>query len=378
MGNAVKGIDALLIGINEIFTEDENAKQSFIDLLYAGGDIFSVSVKNKKAQEVFKDLLINIEKYSVSGGNIYTNNDDYNNDSNGIYVNTGLINGIRELWPGIVELFIKAKGNWENENLPDYSPIYDPQNGESIMEFLTHQFYQLKLTTGIDLNDKNSPYGNGGIEKSLLRMIEYNAYGEKRSEAEYKVSYLDHLLYTLTSAYDFGFFTRMSSNGEPYENHGYGHGKKTNGVITLNDTLYSMTTGRKVDTLNNIHNAYTLALTQRTEQADYIFRASSPFTSSQAMNHKFYMGYDFPALTLLNGFSVGDAGLPNGGEHAEEFKQDSGIRNISQISNTTNGEDNRTYYPNLLTLSIRFISPLPHRPSFRQSLPPPHSPHKGG
>lgn len=345
LGNSVKGFDALLMGFNQIFTSDEIARSAFIDFLYAGSDIFSVSVNGNTSAEVLKDLLINIEKYSIEGGNIYDSNSNYNNDSNGIYVNVDLINGTRELWPSFVELFIKAKGNWENNELPDYSKIYDPENGESIMEFLTHQFYQLKLTAGIDLNDELSDYGNGGIEESLLKMIEYNAYGEKRTEANYKVSYLDHLLYTLTSAYDFGYFTRISSDNEPYTNHGYGHAKKTNGIITLNDTLYSMTTGQKIDAMNNIHNAYSLALSHRTDQADYVFRSSELFTRSEASQHKYYMGYDFPALTLLNGFSVGDAGLANGGEHVESLKKDSGIKDISTISDSTNGEDNRTYYP---------------------------------
>lgn len=345
LGNSVKGFDALLMGFNQIFTSDEIARNAFIEFLYSGSNIFSASINGKSSSEVLKNLLINIEKYSIEGGNIYDSNPDYHNDSNGIYVNVNLINGTRELWPSFVELFIKAKGSWENSELPDYSKIYDPENGESIMEFLTHQFYQLKLTAGIDLNDELSDYGNGGIEESLLKMVEYNAYGEKRTEANYKVSYLDHLLYTLTSAYDFGYFTRMSSDNEPYPNHGYGHGKKTNGVITLNDTLYSMTTGQKVDAMNNIHNAYSLALAHRTDQANYIFRSSEPFTRTEANQHKYYMGYDFPALNLLNGFSVGDAGLPNGGEHVEKLKKDSGVKDISTISDSTNGEDNRTYYP---------------------------------
>jgi hypothetical protein len=345
LGNSVKGFDALLLGFNQVFTSDEIARQAFIDFLYSGSDIFSAKIKDKSSSQVLRDLLVNIEKYSLEGGNIYDNNTDYNNDSNGIYVNVNLINGTKELWPSFVSLFIKAKGSWEDESLADYSKVYDPQNGESVLEYLTHQFYQLKLTAGIDLNDETSDYGKGGIESSLLRMIEYNAYGENRKEATYKTSYLDHLLYTLTSAYDFGYLTRLSSSDEPYSNHGYGHGKKTNGIITLSDTLYSMTTGQKIDAVNNIHNAYTLALTNRLEQANYIFRSSESFTRSDAMGHKFYMGYDFPALTLLNGFSVGDAGLENGGNTVEKVKRDSGIKDISTISNTTNGEDYKTYYP---------------------------------
>ena len=345
LGQAVKGFDAILSGFNDIFSKDEEARKAFIDFLYASGDIFSAEINGKKSSEVFRELLINIQKYSIQGGNVYDANSNYNQNNNGIYVNTSIINGVKELWPSFVELFIKAKGYWENENIPDYSKIYDPQNAESVMEYLTHQFYQLKLTADIDLNDKLSDYGNGGIEKSLLKMVKYNAYGKKRTEADYKVSYLDHVLYTLTSAYDFGYLTRNGSNNEPYVNHGYGHGKRTGGIITLNDTLYSMTTGEKIDTLHNKHNAYSLALAHRTEQAEYIFRASEPFNATEASNYKFYMGYDFPALTLLNGFSVGDAGLPNGGKHVGKVKKAGGIFDINTISDITDGEDFKTYYP---------------------------------
>ena len=343
LGNSVKGVDSLIAGFSDIFIQDELAKKSFVDLIYSAVEIFTVEIDGKKSSEVLKEFMINVEKYATSGGAIYDNDSNYNNDSGGVYVNTNMINGTRELWPSLVSLFIKSKGEWESEDLPDYSVIYNKE-GESVLEFLTHQFYQLKLTAGIDLSDENSVYGNGGIEKSLLRMVEYNAYGEKRETASYKVSYLDHLLYTLTLAYDFGYLTRLSSVGEPYRNHERGHGISTKGIMTLNDTLYSMTTGIKIDTLGEEHNAYSLALNKRVEQADYVFRSSEPFSKNEASQHKFYMGYDFPALALLNGFSSGDAGIPNGGNRVDKISSGGNIIDISRVGNATRGEDYKTYF----------------------------------
>ncbi len=330
LGNATRGVDALLSGLRDISYNDADARQRLFDIIREMNNLFAVQVgpQNKRFADVLRDLMVNVEDYATIGGAVYSSNPAYNQDSSGVYVNTELRNGIREMWPSLVSLFIKAKGEWEPEDMPDWAVIHDPENGESVMEYLSRQLYMLKNNCNIDIGDPNNPYGGGELERSLRRMVTYNAYGERRDEATYTVSYLDHLLYTLASSYDFGFKTRFNADGEPYSNDADGHGsprchgESTNGIITVNDSLYSMTSHAKhakekflgITILDKWFNVYGLCLDNRLAQGNNVFRSSDPFNSSQANSHKYYMGYDYPTLALLSGFSAGDAGIPNGGE----------------------------------------------------------------
>jgi hypothetical protein len=360
LGNAVEGVDAILSAVNDIATKDEEARDSLYNTLREIGVLLTSKVGTKSFAQILQELLINAEDYATLGGAVYSSDYNYHNDNTEFYVNTELSNGLRQFWPGIMTLFIKAKGSWDTSNRPDYSPIYDPENGESVLEYLTRKLYNLKLNCGIDLD-------NYYIEDSLKRMVTYNAYGQPRNTASYKVSYLDHLLFTLIASYDFGFKTRLETNennrsGEPYTNasgypdFGYEyfhwHGEPTGGILTVNDCLYSLTSGEKNAIVADV-GAYELSLdptlpkeagkayytaSGRTTQCNYVFRSSFTFTSETALQYKFPMGYDFPSLALLSGFSAGDVGIPNGGKAGIIPTQD---------TTGTDGSNNdyRTYYP---------------------------------
>ncbi|MGB4267540.1 MAG: hypothetical protein WBK20_00010, partial [Spirochaetota bacterium] len=366
LGNAVEGMDALLSGINTIATGDPEARDALYDVIRETGNLLTAQAGSKSFADILKELMINAEDYATVGGSVYSSDNNYYNDNSTYYVNTELRNGIKQLWPGLVKLFIRY-----GDNSAD-CPIYDPvdgssslPDGRSALEYLTQKLYDLKLNCDID-------FSNYEIEPSLKRMVEYNGFGEPRSSATYKVSYLDHLLFTLIASYDFGFLTRKaSSSNEPYPNDSNDdpngqkcrlHGFPTGGIITINDSLYSMTSGAILATSSQgdigYFGSYNLALDLRVNdftwpsksvglatvtvynkgQGNYLYRSSIPFTSAQAGSYKFYMGYDFPTLTLLSGASVGDAGIPNGGK--------TGITPTS--NNTTVGDANndyRTYYP---------------------------------
>mgnify|MGYP006285842277 FL=1 len=366
LGNSTRGIDSLLSGLRDISYNDAAARQKLFDIIREMGDLFSVKVgpADKQFNEVLKDLLIDIEDYATVGGSVYSNNSDYYQDSGSIYVNTELRNGLREMWPSLMSLFIKAKGAWEPEEMPDWSVIHDPENGESPLEYLTRKLYDLKLNCGIDFEYYK-------LENSLSRMVEYNAFGEERSSSSYRVSYLDHMVYTLIASYDFGFLTRKGgSDNEPFDNNQDGHceprrhGLPSGGIITINDSLYSMASHAK-QARSNTQNctigwlgAYNLALDCRAQsqtfdgdtgglltsvkitngaQGNYIYRYKNQFTSSNASNYRYYQGYDYPTLALFSGFSAGDAGIPNGGQ--------TGIIPTSNETTVGTNNDFRTYYP---------------------------------
>jgi len=355
--------------VNDIATGDPAAREALYDVIRSSGELFTATAGGKNFATILKELMVNAEDYATVGGAVYSSTtaatrENYNKDGSDYYVNTELRNGIKTLWPGLAKLFIRAKGSWDASGRPDYSPIYDPENGESALEYLTRKLYDLKQNCGID-------FATYSIEDSLKRMVEYNGLGEKRSGASYKVSYLDHLLYTLAASNDFGYLTRIAnSSNEPYANNSSYcessnssyryrlHGTPVDGIMTVNDSLYSMTSNaiQATSTLGTIgyYGAYSLALNCRVSsqtldqdsvatvsnqgQGDFIYRSKDSFNKDNANDYKFYLGYDFPTLSLLSGASVGDAGIPNGGR--------SGITptsNTTTVGDTSN--DYRTFYP---------------------------------
>jgi hypothetical protein len=381
LGKAVSGIDIALAGIRDIAQNDAEARESLYNVIRGIGNVLTAKVGAKDFKTILRELLINVEDYATQGGLVYATNASYYNDSTGVgtgyYVNTELRNGIKQLLPALKLLFFRAKGSWETR--PDYAIVKDTVNGEAPIEMLSKVLYDLQKNCNIN-------FASYSLEPSLKRMVEYNGLGELRSGASYKVSYLDHLLFTLKGANDFGFLTRKVSTSpyndplEPYQNNyrsgfdnggGMGgltarlHGRPVDGIMTVNDSLYSMTSGQKEGRSSSQNftmwwlGAFNLALDCRVTggswggktggmvtdtmlwnrgQGDYVYRSKSSFTTAQATNYKFYLGYDFPTLALLSGASAGDAGIPNGGR--------SGITPTSNDTTVGHAQnDFRTFFP---------------------------------
>lgn len=379
LGKAVDGMDILLAGVRDIAQNDAVARDALYDVIRELGSVLTAKVGTKEFKDILRELMINVEDYATQGGSVYSSNTSYCNDSSGVgtgyYVNTELRNALKLMLPSLKLLFFRAKGSWETR--PDYSIVRDTTNGEAPVEMLAKALYDLKRCD-IDFSSYQ-------LEPSLKRMVEYNGLGQPRSSATYKVSYLDHLLYTLKMANEFGFLTRKVNTSpyndalEPYQNNyrsGFEnsgnlggltarlHGRPVDGIMTVNDSLYAMTSGQKEGRSSSQNftmwwlGAYNLALDVRLSggewdgktggmvtsttlwnrgQGDYVYRNKSQFTTGEANNYKFYLGSDFPTLALLSGASVGDAGIPNGGR--------SGITPTSNDTTIGGSNDFRTFYP---------------------------------
>ena len=211
LGNSVYGIDLLLQAVNNMVSSNNDldaadARADLYGILRETGKLMNAGGSSTAFKNRTKQLLCNIEDYYTTGGANHTS--DYYQALSGTpqrYVNAELRNAVKEMWPGLVKLFIR-----ENDPAiaPDYSIIHQT-NGvrtRSPIEWLTRALYQLK-TTGIDYSQ--SAYY---LEPSLKRMVEYNAYGEDRSTAAYKASWFDHLTATIGAGYNFGYLTRPMAN----------------------------------------------------------------------------------------------------------------------------------------------------------------------
>ena len=339
LGNAVEGIDKLLSGLNAVASQDPAVTDYLTDMLLEVGKATGYTANGNLFREVVRDLINNIRDYYTVGGLNYglaaVNNDYHHQDdtvtftprSGGasvtarMYVNAELTNSVRELWPVLQLLFVRS--NKPTDTKPDCSILKDDA-GISPLAVIGKSLGQLR-TAGIDFNTYT-------LENTLKQMIDYNGAGAERQE--YDITYLEHLLFTISVASNFGYKTLLDDTHDPYENHGRGHGQSTKGIMTLNDSMYSL---RSLDFIS--FDAYNLALDKRITQADFIGRSSdTQFNGAGIASHKFYLGYDYPAFCLLPSAAAGDTGIPNGGESA-----------ITPSTNTTGTDetlnDYRTYFP---------------------------------
>jgi hypothetical protein len=332
LGNMVKGVNKLVAGLNEISAKDPAVREILYDIIQK--DLRSLA-QSDATKQVIKDTVLNLAKYFAYDGEGY-NTIDYHNDREGIYVNSELKDTLKEIYPTAAKLFIRNDDN--GSSTPDYSIAHDPER-RSPIEALTCALDKLKQG-GMD-------YSKIDMEPTLRRVIDYNAYGKKiTGSGTSKISYLDHFVYAVATAAKFGFLTRKSSDGEPSTNSGRGHGMATNGVLTVNDIIYSidMTTGDLgwVSSICPGMNLYSLALDLRVEQAENISRSVNSFGPAQMSQHKFYMGSDFPISLMVPSACAGDAGLPNGGESAVTPTSDSTTVSTRE---SISQNDFRTYYP---------------------------------
>ncbi|OHD64469.1 MAG: hypothetical protein A2176_11310 [Spirochaetes bacterium RBG_13_51_14] len=327
LGNAVSGVDYLMTGINDMISANNAydgpaARQNLYDLLRETGMLIrSLKGAGPTYYPVLKNLLKNIEDYYTVQGSVYQPSAEYHNASNP-YVNAEIRNTVKEIWPTLAKLFIRERVH------PDYSMISTGYS-RSPIEWLTRALHDLKKA-GMDYSDTT----NYALEPSLKNLVKYNAYGQDRATAGYKVSYLDHLLFTLGAAYNFGYLTRNSCSGEPYNNLDRGHGASTKGVLTISDTMYSLESRSKSTLGIPVGSSYDLALDIRLQQGSRIWRAYSNFTIAGRNGHQFYVGKDLPALCLLPSGCAGDVGIPNGGDRA-----------LTPTDDDTSGNDYKTYFP---------------------------------
>lgn len=314
LGDAVEGVDLLLPGLNAIAAQDSGVIPILSDTLLEVGRLMTKDANGKLIKSVLKELLVNLEKYYTVDGSVYSVNADYRQDSGGIYVDAELTNTVLELWPVLQLLMIKA-------DKTDYAILKDDDD-RSPLQVIAGALGKLGVA-GVDFSTYT-------LEGSLKQMLENGASGEDRSAID--ASYLERLLFTLAIASNFGYKASMNDDNEPAPNFDRGHGASTNGVLTLNDSMYSLRSSEFM-TLD----AYALALNKRTQQADFIGRSSDSFTNAQLADHKFYLGYDFPAFCLLPAKCAGDAGLPNGGNTA--------VTLTMTTDDVTTGENYKTYFP---------------------------------
>ncbi len=325
LGNVVKGVDALLTGISTL-TADETSREYFYDIVREAMGIPSSSINGKPLYTVVKEMLFNMERIFTNTNigepeeNTFDLWSDYNSlisdHSDKYYVNAELGNTMREIFPALVGLFLRADRD---------DAVIEDENGQALypFELLAKALY----SANIDIDNLN-------FESSIYKMILEDGEGRTRllssddpEDVDYanKFSMLEQLLFMFATLRDIGFYDRDGSDDTPLDmdrlaNHGHGHGKSTGGILTLNDAMYNLGTGSFMG-----FNAYDLVLDRDAKSqpaGKYLHRSNQDFgtdsftyTASRPFgDHPFLWDKNFTVLQMMSGAIIGDAGHPDGGK----------------------------------------------------------------
>ncbi len=336
LGNITKGIIALLDGSAEMVSADAELKDMLFGLLDEVPVLYAAKTDNgKDLPHVMSELITNIETLFLPldngetsdvtvGGKALDRNEYYQTaDGAATYIDSDLKTTMKELLPALQKIMIGAGKNG--------SIIHDTNGkGDTPLEVISGALKKLK-GIGIDLKSHD-------IRSAVNEMIQKDGDGKVRTSGSTKLSALDHLLFTLMASGTFGYKDGGTGVGASMDtNWGHWQGAPTGGVLTVNDSLASMTShlpdgliGFLNSTLSWLcggaadMDTYTLCL--EAPAGDYVYRSKDDFSVADLSNgsindkngdgfndFKFFLYPNYPANFLLSGNCIGDGGVPNGG-----------------------------------------------------------------
>ncbi len=307
LGNMTKGIVTLLDASAQMVSQDPALKERLFSLLDEVPVLYAAETGNgKDLPHVLKDLVENIETYFLpvdASDTVPADRADYYINNSEIYVNSDLKNTMKEMMPALQKLMI-ASGK-------PGAVIRDPEGkGRGFLDIFMQSLKQLGWT--------DEYIKNMNLDADLVNMVRYDGFGKDRAAGGAEVSYLDHTVFTLLAAANFGYndsAVEAGVDGEVYIdsgeslNHGHGHGSSNGGMITLNDCLIVQEVP-----VNGTTGDTTYSLVLGSPKGDQTFRSSTPYSAAEKDQNRFYLHSSYPSNCLLSGQCIGDGGLPNGGK----------------------------------------------------------------
>ncbi len=297
LGNMTAGLVALLDGAAQMVSQDADLKDKLFSLMDEVPVLYAAKTDNgKDLPHVLVDLITNIESYFLpdDGDNTPADRSDYYITGNE-YINSDLKNTIKEMLPALSKLMITS-------GKPG-SAIKDPESkGRGFLDVF------LSKLKNIGWDDEK--IASMDFDNDLVNMIRYDGFARDRldpTSGASNVSYLDHTIFTLIAAGNYGYRDR----GKDF---GHSRGTPNGGMISLNDCLQNQGVYATLE-----QDPYTMCFDKNTDGFDnsdpgnYTFRSNKVFSVDERENYKFFLKPSYPSNCLLSGQCIGDGGLPNGG-----------------------------------------------------------------
>ena len=310
--NNLNGIEVLFSGVYDLINKDEDIRNTFYGLIREIGIVFNSKINEKEFSIIVKELICNIDKLLLDGGDTYDNNEIYNTVNNEILSDANLNVFINEIFPFVKQLFLRSDR---------YGSLIDDKFGNKIypLEVISERLNII----GFDTNNKNNIASK--IEESIYEIIRSDISGKDRtntSSGSFHSSFMESFVNVASTANYVGW-DDGGTTGEIYNKFGimtdanitHGHGNAT-GYITLNDVFMSI--GVKdilnVNILgNNIKlGLYSLAM-DKTRTGNNISRSVFPFSVLDKDRYKFAYDQNYKVTSMMSGFQTGDFGIPDGG-----------------------------------------------------------------
>ena len=321
VGNAARGMEALLSGIEEKMKDDQ-FRDTLNEILTEVGNLIGGKIvygsEEIVLKTVLKDLMCNLEKYNTIGGSVYdsegSEGNDYNRNTTEDFTNVELGETIRDL-----VVFLKA---FLRRSDRAGTILYD-DGAERSRYYLLHEWSKNLKAIGLDFDTNH-------LDERFYDGIRYDLWGRDRllpstgdiATDPFFQSDLNAVIHLLnmgtTAGWNDGGETGEIVGGLLQEDPSIFHGHGTaRGLLSLNDALFSLKT-RKIprEVLGAPLQApllglYNIAL--KGEEGHNLFRSVKPFTREERENYKFFYDQNYGVLKMLPSRLSGDVGVPWGG-----------------------------------------------------------------
>ena len=313
LGNAVQGVNALLMALNSI-ARDENVRDDLYDVIREVGNLLGSTITTaggpKGPKEIFANIITTAEDYFTVGG---ANHGDQsvgiplyngNPESTTTYANAELTRLLLAMQVGNLGLLVRADrpeslistvDPTKNISDPEYN---SPVNKNYVLDRLIKNLKYIEF----DPDAAN-------IEETIYDLIRFDTYGrDRKTSGAYATSYLEQFLF-LSAASQAGGWNDGGQNGEISDSNdpsrGHGHGMSVEHV-TFNDSLFAMG-GQK----SSGNDTYSLAFGENLNRVSR--SAKTRFLYGQRSSYRFGYTPNWPAQKFMSGASHGDVGIPGGG-----------------------------------------------------------------
>ena len=224
--NVRSGLEEVLNGVSDpSLLQDKSVTQNLVQIVYGLGDmmIYKAGFNDFKSPEtVFKELIINLEKYNTVGGANYTSeysNLTYSSELEQLFVD--LFNEIKKLI--ITPTSLTKDSTSSDDNSQPITLLSEWMKNYALLSFT-------KDLTGLD--------------ESLKNLIQYDFKNRDRSysnNGSSQISALESLFFLLSvvDAYGYNWHNSGNCNTTPNTNCNWITGA-TGGILTIGDTLWSM------------------------------------------------------------------------------------------------------------------------------------------
>jgi hypothetical protein len=301
LGNAVQGTHDLIFWLNKIVQNPDTNP-----LIHDAATSFANTFDPGLLSPILRDYIVNIEDHFTLGGEVYTSNSIYNENSDTTYSDAELGQSLREFFPFVQKLFLRSdRPNAIISTDEGQTPVYP---------------FELMLS---NLRSIGFDPDNIDIERSIHDLLRYDVWGRDRvSDPEaWPTPYFESLLFlTLATSHhgwqDGGDTSEVTSSSDPRSTHGHGTYVED---LTFSDALFSMRMLKAYSYLG----IYELSL--KPTDGNHLYRTKTPFTLSQVnelhtgsvinddKDYRFFYDANYGVLQFLAGPGSGDLGAPDGG-----------------------------------------------------------------